>query len=477
MQKILKYITVFLVIAGIVQTQEAKAEETGHDRIYTVVVDRFINLNDGNDDAVTDDETEPLPFGGDFAGIEDNLDYIKDMGFNTLMLSPVFEKADEDYLGYDTEEYGTIAESFGGAEGLQSLVDAAHERDMKIVADMPATATDAYETMDNPVLNDIQETYYEDIGNPEFIDFTESSNQAAYKEMATDFVNEFGLDGLSMTVVQDGINAADFLPEDITTYGIVPDDSITAEGFDHTSSEENRQQIANAFSTTDQPIPEFPDNGELLLADHWFTERFTLHAVNEDMFPGTRIMQLATYLFAYPGPIAIQYGTEVAFNGEEYPIIHKQMDLWTDQEVVDYIKEINSVFKEQDQMYNSEMEVLKDGSDGQFVVRYNTVDQEDDTDFVLNVNDTAKTTSFEVPVKEEDQDKIMSGMLIGDSISASSENPEHFNTVLDREETELYAITDEVGLNNGYIIAAVIIFGGFGIFIWLVAKRRKPKKE
>src|SRR5699024_7341941 len=206
-----------------------------------------------------EDETSPLPFGGDFAGIEDNLDYINDMGFNTLMLSPVFEKGDEDYLGYNIEAYGTIAEAFGGAEGLQSLVDAAHERDMKVVVDMPATATDEYETFGEPVLNDIQQTYYEDIGNPEFIDFTHSGNQETYREMAADFVSEFGIDGLSMTVVQDGINADEFLPEDVTTYAVVPDDDITVDGFDHISSESHRQQLANAFSTTDQPIPEYPD--------------------------------------------------------------------------------------------------------------------------------------------------------------------------------------------------------------------------
>ena len=49
------------------------------------------------------------------------------------------------------------------------------------------------------------------------------------------------------------------------------------------------------------------------------------------MFPGTRVQQLANYLYAYQGPSAMTYGTEVAFNGAEYPEIHPQMDLWTDK--------------------------------------------------------------------------------------------------------------------------------------------------
>src|SRR5699024_9196769 len=148
MQKLLKYIMVMLVVGGIFQ-QEASAREKPHDRIYTVVVDRFLNADEANDVNVTDDEEEPLPFGGDFRGIQENLEYIHDMGFDTLMLSPVFDKSDEcveshvmyvfdtlmlspvfdksdeDYLGYDVENYGEIEESFGGAEEFQSLVDAA----------------------------------------------------------------------------------------------------------------------------------------------------------------------------------------------------------------------------------------------------------------------------------------------------------------------------------------------------------------
>src|SRR5690625_5087169 len=156
MQKLLKYIMVMLVVGGIFQ-QEASAREKPHDRIYTVVVDRFLNADEANDVNVTDDEEEPLPFGGDFRGIQENLEYIHDMGFDTLMLSPVFDKSDEDYLGYDVENYGEIEESFGGAEEFQSLVDAAHEMDMKIVVDMPASAVEGYEALQDPELNKLQQ--------------------------------------------------------------------------------------------------------------------------------------------------------------------------------------------------------------------------------------------------------------------------------------------------------------------------------
>lgn len=471
MQKLMKYIAVLLILGGVFH-QEASAEEKPHDRIYTIVIDRFLNSDDTNDINVTDDENEPLPFGGDFQGIQENLEYIHDMGFDTLMLSPVFEKADDDYLGYDVENYGEIAAAYGGAEGFQSLVDAAHEMDMKVVVDMPVTSTGDYETLENPELNKLQESYYSDVADVEFIDLSMPENQEAYQEMAQDFVDEFGIDGLSMNVIQDGLDAEAFMPEGVTTYGIFGRESVTAEGFDHVAKESTRQDISEAFSTTDQAIPSYPKDGEILLADHWFTERFTLKAAEANMFPGTRIQQLTTYLYGYPGPISFQYGTEVALNGGTIPQVHRQMDLWTDQEVVDYIKDINAVFTEHEQIFSGDLTELKSGEDGHYVMRYNT----SDVDFILNVNDTSETRNYHVPLEADDQGKMLSGMLIGDSIRVE-DGEDSYNAVLDREETELYAIIEETGLNNGYVYAGLIIFGGFGLFIWAVAKRRKPKEE
>lgn len=471
MKKLMKYIAVLLILGGVFN-QEASAQEKPHDRIYTIVVDRFLNSDNTNDVNVTDDENQPLPFGGDFDGIEENLEYIHDMGFDTLMLSPVFEKADDDYLGYDVENYGEIAESFGGAEGFQSLVDAAHEMDMKVVVDMPVTATEQYEPMENPELNKLQESYYSEMDDVEFIDLSNPENQSAYREMAQSFVDEFGIDGLSMNVVQDGVDAEEFMPEGVKTYGIIGSESVAAEGFDHVATESIRQEIAESFSTTDKAVPSYPEDGEILLADHWFTERFTKHAADANMFPGTRIQQLTAYLYGYPGPISFQYGTEVALNGETIPQVHRQMDLWTDQEVVDYIKDINTVFTEHQQLLDGEMTELKSGENGHYVVRYNTTD----VDFILNVNDTSETENINVPLESGDRGKMLTGLLIGDSLRAS-DGEDSYNAVLDREEAELYAVIEETGMNNGYIYAGVIIFGGFGIFIWIVAKRRKPKDE
>ncbi|MCG1010061.1 hypothetical protein J4760_08510 [Salinicoccus sp. ID82-1] len=468
MKKLVIYMAVLLAAIGI-SSPEASAQDKEPERIYTIIVDRFLNGTDTNDVNVTEDMDEAMPFGGDFAGIENNLEYIQEMGFDTLMLSPVFEKADDDYLGYSVESYEEIEAAFGGAEAFRSLIDAAHARDMEVVVDMPVTATTGYETLDDPELNDIQQSYYDSV-QTEFIDLRNADNQARYQEMAQAFVDTYDVDGLSMNIVQDGLDAASFMPEGVKTYGIVEDESITAQGFDHMTDPAMRDAIVEAFSTTDTEIPDYPTDGSLLLADHWFTERFTTHAVEANMFPGKRISQLTAYFYGYPGAIAFQYGTEVAFSGDDIPEIHPQMDLWTDQEVVDYIVSINEVFSKHPQMYQGEREVIKNEG-GHYVQRYHA----SDVDFILNINDSSVTKNVEIPMEDEDEGKMLSGLLIGDLLRSGDMEGDTFLAVLDREETELYAVIEESGFNNGYLYAGLLIFGGFGIFIWVVARRSRRR--
>jgi len=89
------------------------AEENTYDRIYMITVDRFLNNNTSNDIGVTEDGDPYYPYGGDFDGIVPYLEYIKDMGFNTIMLSPVTERGEDDYLGYDVTDYSSISEAYG----------------------------------------------------------------------------------------------------------------------------------------------------------------------------------------------------------------------------------------------------------------------------------------------------------------------------------------------------------------------------
>lgn len=468
MRKILMLVSMILMMS-LIGGNSASAEGNTYDRIYMITVDRFLNNNTSNDVGVTEDGDPYQPYGGDFDGISPYLEYIKDMGFNTVMLSPVTERAEDDYLGYDVTDYGAIAESYGSQEDFKNLIDEAHEFGLKVVVDMPAVATDDYTAAENPVLNEVQTDYYEDIDR-EIIDLTDADNQNTYREMVQNFVDTYEVDGISMFVNQEGLDASEFLPEDVATYGILSEEGLTAEGFDTIATEEFRSNFADTFGGIEKEIPEFPEDEQLIMADHWFSERFTYHAAEQNMFPGTRVQQMANYLYAYRGPSAMTYGTEVAFNGSSYPEIHPQMDFRSDKEVIEYLENIAVVYRNHDIMQAEETEIetiLNEG--GQYLVRYFT----DDVDYVLNINNTAETKSVTLDQTAEEEGKVYSGMLIGDMIRPHDSS---YIAVLDREETELYSIIEEAGFNNGYLYSAILIFGLFAIFVWVAAKRSRKNK-
>lgn len=470
MKRMLAFVSMILAVL-LMSSNPASAAENTYDRIYMITVDRFLNNNTSNDVGVTEDGDPYYPFGGDFDGVAPYLEYIKDMGFNTIMLSPVTERAEDDYLGYDVTDYSSISEAYGSPEDFQNLIDDAHELDLKVIVDIPAVATDDYTALDAPVFNDIQTDYYEDIDR-EIIDLNDADNQETYRAMVQNFIDTYNVDGISMFVNQDGLNAEEFLPEDIETYGILSTEELTAEGFDTTASEGFRAELAQKYGGVNQQIPAFPEDEQLIMADHWFSERFTYHAAEQNMFPGTRVQQLANYLYAYRGPIAMTYGTEVAFNGHSYPEVHPQMDFRSDKEVIEYLENIAIVYRNHEIILapESKTETILN-EDGQYIIKYFT----DDVDYLLNINNTSETESITLQQTAEEEGKVLSGMLIGDMIRP---NDGEYIVVLDREETELYSIIEEAGFNNGYLYAAVLIFGLFAIFIWVAASRsRKFKKQ
>lgn len=72
---------------------------------------------------------------GDLKGVEQKLDYIADLGFNGIWLSPIFVGGNNDHK-YDVINYYDIDPIFGTLEDFQSLVEAAHAKDINIMLDM-----------------------------------------------------------------------------------------------------------------------------------------------------------------------------------------------------------------------------------------------------------------------------------------------------------------------------------------------------
>lgn len=116
---------------------------TAQDAIYLIMPDRFANGNPDNDNVpgMREKANRKLPngrHGGDLEGIRKNLGYIKDLGFTTLWINPVFENNMErySYHGYSITDYYAVDPRLGTMDEYIALINDAHRQGMKVIKDM-----------------------------------------------------------------------------------------------------------------------------------------------------------------------------------------------------------------------------------------------------------------------------------------------------------------------------------------------------
>jgi len=115
------------------------------DVIYLLMPDRFANGNPENDeiDGFLEgvDRSDPnARHGGDFAGIREHLGYIDDLGMTAIWMTPIFENDMPPeygaYHGYAATDMYRADPRFGTNDEFRALVDATHDRGMKVIMDM-----------------------------------------------------------------------------------------------------------------------------------------------------------------------------------------------------------------------------------------------------------------------------------------------------------------------------------------------------
>jgi oligo-1,6-glucosidase len=77
---------------------------------------------------------------GDLAGLIGRLDYLADLGVDVLWLSPVYPSPQADN-GYDVSDYQGIDPVFGTLAQFDALVEAVHERGMRLLLDLVVNHT------------------------------------------------------------------------------------------------------------------------------------------------------------------------------------------------------------------------------------------------------------------------------------------------------------------------------------------------
>jgi glycosidase len=110
------------------------------DVLYLITPDRFANgdtTNDNLEDVKVNRENPNARHGGDFEGIRNHLDYMKELGITTIWLNPVQENKMRggSYHGYAITDFYKMDLRFGTNEEFRSLVKLIHAKGMKMVMD------------------------------------------------------------------------------------------------------------------------------------------------------------------------------------------------------------------------------------------------------------------------------------------------------------------------------------------------------
>jgi glycosidase len=121
------------------------------DFIYLMMPDRFSNGDPSNDiipgyrDQTSERKNKWSRHGGDFKGIQNHFDYFNELGVTAIWMTPVLENNTNlmhewgndiaGYHGYWFTDHYEIDKRFGGNEGYRQLIDAAHQKGIKIIQD------------------------------------------------------------------------------------------------------------------------------------------------------------------------------------------------------------------------------------------------------------------------------------------------------------------------------------------------------
>ena len=126
------------VLAERAHDPNAHSGFSSSDAMYLIMTDRFAN-GDSNNDEPGNQRSLPRGWhGGDFAGIEQHIDYLKSLGITTLWTTPIVSNGamPESYHGYAATDLYSTDVHFGTLQQYRQLSDALHAKGIKLVIDL-----------------------------------------------------------------------------------------------------------------------------------------------------------------------------------------------------------------------------------------------------------------------------------------------------------------------------------------------------
>ena len=353
---------------------------TKEDIIYFIMVDRFADGDiTGNLPDVDKDDLRAFQ-GGDLQGIIDNLDYIKSTGATAIWLTPIMENGPNGYHGYWIYDFYKVDPHFGDLETFKSLVDKAHEMDLKVVLDYIVNHT-GYDTpwLDDPdkadwfnpnrTISNWKDKEEVELGWLAGLPDLDQSNpevSSYFIENALWWIEETGIDGfrldtmrhVSKTFWEDFSQAIKSEFPDFFLLGEVWDEnaktleSYHQSGIDSLTNYSMFNGIENAFTTQANMFSlvnaldkekafTHPELNAIFIDNH-DNSRF---ASNNPRMSLEYTKQALTFLYSYPAIPVVYYGTELGMSGA-YDPENRHFMAWEtalNNEMLAYVKQLAEI--------------------------------------------------------------------------------------------------------------------------------------
>ncbi|WP_407676484.1 alpha-amylase family glycosyl hydrolase [Perspicuibacillus lycopersici] len=473
----------------------AEEEDSWEDEsIYFIMVDRFNNGDPSNDFEVN--VNDPSAYhGGDFQGIINKLDYIQNMGFTAIWLTPIVNNEPGGYHGYWTEDFYEVEEHFGTLEEFKQLVEEAHSRGIKVILDLVVNHTGYH----HPWLNDPEKADWFHVAKPIF-DYdnqeeVETGQLAGLPDlnqenpevedylikMAKWWIEETDIDGYRLDTVkhvpkwfwEDFSREVKSVKQDFFLIGEVwhndPNYSqaYVESGIDSVVDYPMYNVLSNVFASPDQNISNLYKiwernttiykNPYILgnFLDNHDNIRFAEKAEQNGQNPSTRLKQALTYMYTAPGIPIIYYGTEIAMPGGADPDNRRMME-FKDHELIDYISSLSTIRAEHPALTKGEFQLLYDGSS---VMAY-TRTYEDEKVLVI-INDSSESQITKIATEDLGANKQLQSLLNDKTIR---DKHGQYAIELDGQTAQIYLLQEHESntvmyLIGGVVLLLVIVFG------------------
>jgi len=474
--------------------------------IYMIMVDRFQNGDSKNDKDAN--LNNPLAYhGGDFKGITTKLDYLKEMGFTAIWLTPIFENTEEGYHGYWVKDFYKTNEYFGTMEEFKTLVKEAHHRDMKVILDFVVNHVGpGHEWLNDPMKEDwfhekkpitnwndqeeVEKGWLYDLPD---LNQDNPDTRKFLLDAAKWWIIETDIDGYRLDTVKHVPKDfwADFSatvksekdsffligevwhdnPNVITGYqdtGIDGFMDFSQNDSLRTAFEKSDQSLGWLFSNVTRNEKLF-DRPELLgqfLDNHDMT-RFSHLAINNNQDPVTRLKLGLSYLYTAPGIPIVYYGTEIAMDGGNDPDNRRMMDFDADPNVIDYLTKLGALRQRLPSLTRGDMKLLFE-QEGMAVYKRSYKNET----IVVAINNTLETQKV-VLEDELEKGKELIGLLGEETVQS---NGNQYTIILESEQTAIYTLADKKGLNWFYLGILTAICGLFVTFLYFGSRRAKKTK-